>query len=44
MDRFREYRLGGIGQYFAVEIADASGAETRVTVLGHIQLGGIPSP
>jgi len=36
--------LGGIGQYLAEEIAIASGAETRVTVLGHIQRGGIPSP
>ncbi|MGB3208362.1 MAG: 6-phosphofructokinase, partial [Crinalium sp.] len=44
MDRFGECRLGGIGQYLAEEIADASGAETRVTVLGHIQRGGIPSP
>ncbi|AFZ14435.1 6-phosphofructokinase [Crinalium epipsammum PCC 9333] len=44
MDRFGECRLGGIGQYLAEEIAGASGAETRVTVLGHIQRGGIPSP
>lgn len=44
MDRFGECRLGGIGQYLAEEIAHASGAETRVTVLGHIQRGGIPSP
>ncbi|HEY9875395.1 MAG TPA: ATP-dependent 6-phosphofructokinase [Candidatus Obscuribacterales bacterium] len=43
-DRFGECRLGGIGQYLAEEIAIASGAETRVTVLGHIQRGGIPSP
>lgn len=43
-DRFGECRLGGIGQYLAEEIAIASGAETRVTVLGHVQRGGIPSP
>lgn len=44
MDRFGECRLGGIGQYLAEEIAMSSGAETRVTVLGHVQRGGIPSP
>jgi 6-phosphofructokinase 1 len=42
--QFGEYRLGGIGQYFAEKIGDETGAETRVTVLGHIQRGGIPSP
>ncbi|MEP0752743.1 ATP-dependent 6-phosphofructokinase [Trichocoleus sp. Lan] len=44
MDRFGECRLGGIGQYLAEEISIASGAETRVTVLGHVQRGGLPSP
>jgi len=39
-----EQRLGGIGQYLAERISACSGAETRVTVLGHIQRGGIPSP
>ena len=37
-------RWGGIGQYLADRIAACSGAETRVTVLGHIQRGGTPSP
>lgn len=37
-------RLGGIGQYLADRISACSGAETRVTVLGHVQRGGIPSP
>lgn len=36
-------RLGGIGHYLADRISEASGAETRVTVLGHIQRGGTPS-
>ena len=36
-------RLGGIGQYIAEQIAQHTGAETRVTVLGHVQRGGIPS-
>ncbi|MDY7012954.1 MAG: ATP-dependent 6-phosphofructokinase [Cyanobacteriota bacterium] len=39
-----ERRLGGIGQYLAREITQRTKAETRVTVLGHIQRGGIPSP
>jgi ATP-dependent phosphofructokinase / diphosphate-dependent phosphofructokinase len=39
-----ESRLGGIGQYLSERIASCSGAETRVTVLGHVQRGGIPSP
>ncbi|MBD1905732.1 ATP-dependent 6-phosphofructokinase [Trichocoleus sp. FACHB-832] len=43
MDRFGECRLGGIGQYLAEQISISSGAETRVTVLGHVQRGGIPS-
>jgi 6-phosphofructokinase 1 len=42
--RFGECHLGGIGQYLAERISSASGAETRVTVLGHTQRGGSPSP
>ena len=37
-------RLGGIGQNLAESISQCSGAETRVTTLGHIQRGGTPSP
>jgi ATP-dependent phosphofructokinase / diphosphate-dependent phosphofructokinase len=37
-------RYGGIGQYLADRISAGSGAETRVTVLGHVQRGGVPSP
>ena len=44
MKQFGEFRLGGIGQYIAQEIAKHTQAETRVTVLGHLQRGGIPSP
>ncbi|MDX2242706.1 MAG: ATP-dependent 6-phosphofructokinase [Leptolyngbyaceae cyanobacterium bins.302] len=36
-------RLGGIGQYLSEQICGRIGAETRVTVLGHIQRGGMPS-
>lgn len=43
-NRLGQSRLGGIGQHLADEICAQSGAETRVTVLGHIQRGGIPSP
>jgi 6-phosphofructokinase 1 len=34
---------GGIGDYVAGRIAEATGAETRITVLGHLQRGGMPS-
>jgi 6-phosphofructokinase 1 len=37
-------RLGGIGHYLARRIAEETGAETRVTVLGHTQRGGAPVP
>ena len=37
-------RLGGIGQYLSQEICQRNVAETRVTVLGHVQRGGMPSP
>jgi len=36
-------RFGGIGQYLADLVAEATGAETRVTVLGHVQRGCPPS-
>lgn len=37
-------RLGGVGQYLADNISARIEAETRVTVLGHVQRGGMPSP
>lgn len=36
-------RFGGIGHYIGAEIAGLCKAETRVTVLGHVQRGGAPS-
>ncbi|MBF2029000.1 MAG: ATP-dependent 6-phosphofructokinase [Oscillatoriales cyanobacterium C42_A2020_001] len=36
-------RLGGVGQYLSQALCQRIEAETRVTVLGHIQRGGIPS-
>jgi phosphofructokinase-like protein len=35
---------GGIGHYISERIAELTGAETRVTVLGHVQRGGTPTP
>jgi 6-phosphofructokinase 1 len=37
-------RLGGIGEIVADQITEATGLETRTTVLGHLQRGGIPTP
>lgn len=37
-------RLGGIGNRIADDIEKATGHETRVTVLGHLQRGGRPVP
>jgi 6-phosphofructokinase 1 len=34
---------GGVGHYLGGRIAEVTGAETRVTVLGHIQRGAAPS-
>ena len=36
-------RLGGIGEKVAEELAEHTGIETRVTVLGHVQRGGTPT-
>jgi len=33
---------GGIGHYIGGRIAEATGAEVRVSVLGHVQRGGMP--
>jgi 6-phosphofructokinase 1 len=38
-----EYRLGGIGQVVADEVAQRTGKETRTCVLGHLQRGGAPT-
>ncbi|MEO8608975.1 MAG: ATP-dependent 6-phosphofructokinase [Chloroflexota bacterium] len=37
-------RLGGIGNTVGTLLADCVGAEVRVTVLGHVQRGGQPTP
>ena len=38
-----ETRYGGIGEYLGPRIAEATGFETRATVLGHVQRGGNPT-
>jgi len=37
-------RLGGIGYRLQEEIENATGIETRATILGHLQRGGSPTP
>lgn len=37
-------RLGGIGQVAGNQLEELTGMETRVTVLGHLQRGGSPTP
>ena len=43
-DQFGHVRLGGVGDALAREIQERTGYETRVTVLGHVQRGGSPTP
>jgi ATP-dependent phosphofructokinase / diphosphate-dependent phosphofructokinase len=37
-------RLGGIGELVGKKITEETGLETRVSVLGHVQRGGSPTP
>jgi 6-phosphofructokinase 1 len=43
-DQFGHVRFGGVGDALAGEIEERTGFETRVTVLGHVQRGGSPTP
>src|SRR5207247_3725605 len=43
-DQFGHVRLGGVGDALAREIEERTGFESRVTVLGHVQRGGSPTP
>ena len=43
-DQFGHVKLGGVGGELAREIEERTGYETRVTVLGHVQRGGSPTP
>lgn len=42
--RFGEIVAGAIGERLKAEIEQRTGFDTRVTVLGHVQRGGTPSP
>ena len=46
VDEFGHVRLSerGVGARLAQEIESRTGFETRVTVLGHVQRGGSPTP
>jgi len=44
VDEFGHIYLGGVGYYVGEEIEKRTGMETRVTILGHIQRGGSPTP
>ena len=44
LDAFGHVRLGGVGAELAQDIQERTGYETRVTVLGHVQRGGSPTP
>ena len=43
-DEYGHIRLGGIANLVADQIERRTGIETRVTVLGHVQRGGTPTP
>ncbi|MEX1164246.1 MAG: ATP-dependent 6-phosphofructokinase [Nitriliruptor sp.] len=43
-DEFGRPRLGGIGHTIAHEIETRTGFPARVTILGHVQRGGSPTP
>ncbi|GGI04991.1 6-phosphofructokinase [Egicoccus halophilus] len=43
-DEFGRPRLGGIGHAIAHEIEHRTGFPARVTILGHVQRGGSPTP
>jgi phosphofructokinase-like protein len=43
LDAFNRPRLGGIADVLAPEIERRTGIESRATVLGHLQRGGVPS-
>jgi 6-phosphofructokinase 1 len=43
VDAFGHVKYGGIGTYVASEIERRTGFESRTTVLGHLQRGGVPS-
>ncbi|MBI5560896.1 MAG: 6-phosphofructokinase [Deltaproteobacteria bacterium] len=43
LDAFGNVKLGGVGEFLAVELEKRTGIETRYVVLGHLQRGGSPT-
>ncbi|MBA2697079.1 MAG: 6-phosphofructokinase [Actinobacteria bacterium] len=43
LDAFGRPRLGGIGDQMALDLQERTSIETRSTVLGHLQRGGVPT-
>lgn len=43
LDAFGHARLGGVGEFLAIEIEKRTGHESRHVVLGHLQRGGTPT-
>jgi len=43
VDEFGHVTLGGISNYVAKRIEEITGMETRTTILGHVQRGGMPT-
>lgn len=43
-DSFEPKRLGGVGKIIAEDLEAATGIDCRVTILGHLQRGGSPTP
>ncbi len=43
VDQFGHMRLGGIANLISGEVEKRTGFESRVTILGHVQRGGIPT-
>ena len=44
VDAYGHKRLGGIANVIAAEVEARTELETRVTILGHVQRGGTPTP
>jgi 6-phosphofructokinase 1 len=44
LDEFGRPKLGGIGHTIAHEIEERTGFPARITILGHVQRGGSPTP
>jgi len=44
VDAYGHKRLGGIASVIAQEVEQRTNLETRVTILGHVQRGGSPTP